>query len=95
MFERIEREERRWYVAFAASSLHNVLIAVEAGLGLSLLPVSAAKEYRVKPYAPFGMETAINLALYSWEATGPVLELVSSMQAVLATRTANHRSSVS
>lgn len=95
MFERIEREERRWYVAFAASSLHNVLIAVEAGLGLSLLPVSAAKEYRVKPYAPFGMETAINLALYSWEATGPVSELVSSMQAVLATRTTNHRSSVS
>lgn len=95
MFERIEREERRWYVAFAASSLHNVLIAVEAGLGLSLLPVSAAKEYRVRPYTPFGMEPAINLALYSWEANGPVSELVSSMQAVLAARTANTRSSVS
>lgn len=88
MFERIEREQRRWYVAFAASSLHNVLVAVEAGLGLSLLPVSAARDYRVRPYAPFGMEPAIVVALYSWESDGPVSELVGSMQAVLAARAA-------
>ncbi len=31
MFERIEREGRRWYVAFSGSSLHNVLVGVEAG----------------------------------------------------------------
>ena len=48
MFERIEREQRRWYIAFAGSSLHNVLVAVEAGLGLSLLPRSAARGYRVR-----------------------------------------------
>ena len=42
MFERIENEQRRWYVAFSGSSLHNVLVGVEAGLGLSLLPKSAA-----------------------------------------------------
>lgn len=88
MFERIEREERRWYVAFAASSLHNVLVAVEAGLGLSLLPVHAAQDYRVRRYAPFGMETAIVVALYSWEGAGAVLELVDSMQATLAARAA-------
>lgn len=86
MFERIEREERRWYVAFAASSLHNVLVAVEAGLGLSLLPIHAAQDYRVRRYAPFGMETAMVVALYSWEGAGAVLELVDSMQATLAAR---------
>lgn len=87
MFERIEREQRRWYIAFAASSLHNVLVAVEAGLGLSLLPVRAAQGYRVRPYALFGMEAAMVVALYSWETDGPVSELVGSMQAMLATRT--------
>ncbi|PWJ83746.1 DNA-binding transcriptional LysR family regulator [Pseudaminobacter salicylatoxidans] len=86
MFERIEREDRRWYVAFAASSLHNVLVAVEAGLGLSLLPVRAAQDYRVRPYAPFDMETAMAVSLYSWESTGAVSELVDSMQSVLAAR---------
>lgn len=88
MFERIEREERRWYVAFAASSLHNVLVAVEAGLGLSLLPVHATQDYRVRRYAPFGMETAMVVALYSWEGAGAVRELVDSMQATLAARAA-------
>lgn len=94
MFERIEREERRWYVAFAASSLHNVLVAVEAGLGLSLLPVHAAEGYGVRRYAPFGMETAMVVALYSWEGAGAVSELVDSMQAVLAARTAPYQSPV-
>lgn len=87
MFERIEREQRRWYIAFAASSLHNVLVAVEAGFGLSLLPVSAAQDHRIRPYAPFGMETAMVVSLYSWESTGAVCELVASMQAALAART--------
>lgn len=88
MFERIEREQRRWYIAFAASSLHNVLVAVEAGLGLSLLPVGAAQKYRVRQYAPFGTETAMTVSLYAWENTGPVRELVESMQAILGARSA-------
>ncbi len=88
MFERIEREQRRWYVAFAASSLHNVLVAVEAGLGLTLLPVRAAQQHRVRHYAPFGMETAMSVSLYAWEKAGPVSELVGSIQAVLAARSA-------
>lgn len=88
MFERIEREQRRWYVAFAASSLHNVLVAVEAGLGLTLLPVRAAQQHRVRQYAPFGTETAMTVSLYAWENAGPVSELVASMQAALAARSA-------
>ncbi|TKT78130.1 LysR family transcriptional regulator [Aquamicrobium sp. LC103] len=90
MFERIEREQRRWYVAFAGSSLHNVLVAVEAGLGLSLLPVGAAQKYHVRHYAPFGAETAMAVSLYSWENAGAVCELVNAMQVVLAARAATH-----
>ena len=88
MFERIEREQRRWYVAFSGSSFHNVLVAVEAGLGLSLLPVNAAQSYRVRQYAPFGAEAPMVVSLYAWETAGPVAELVGAMQAVLAGRSA-------
>jgi DNA-binding transcriptional LysR family regulator len=86
MFERIERERRRWYVAFAGSSLHNVLVGVEAGLGLSLLPVSTTTGRHVRQYEPFGMEPPIVVSIYAWEKTGPVLELVKHMNAILAGR---------
>lgn len=88
MFARIEREERRWYVAFATSSLHNVLVAVEAGLGLSLLPVHAAQGYRIRRYAPFGQEPAMVVSLYAWETSGAVPDLVQAMQRALAARAA-------
>jgi DNA-binding transcriptional LysR family regulator len=84
MFERIERERRRWYIAFSGSSLHNVLVAVEAGLGLSLLTIESAFSHRVRRYAPFGMEPSMVVSLYTWEKTGPVLELVDRMGMVLA-----------
>lgn len=86
MFERIESEELRWYIAFSGSSLHNVLVAVEAGLGLSLLPKSATAGYRVRPYAPLGQEPAMAVSIYAWESTGPAAELVERMAAVLAAR---------
>ena len=88
MFARIEQEQLRWYVAFLGSSLHNVLVAVEAGLGLSLLPRSAAASYRVRQYAPFGREQPMALSVYAWETTGPVAELVEKMAGVLAVRSA-------
>lgn len=86
MFQRIERERRRWYVAFAGNSLHDVLLAVEAGLGLSLLPIAAARAYRVRPFAPYGGEPAMAVSLYAWENAGPVADLVGAMQSVLADR---------
>lgn len=88
MFARIEQEQLRWYVAFLGSSLHNVLVAVEAGLGLSLLPRSATASYRVRQYAPFGREQPMALSVYAWETTGPVAELVEKMAGVLAVRSA-------
>lgn len=90
MFERIEREQLRWYVAFAGSSLHNVCIAVAAGLGLSLLPRRAAAAYRLRPYAPFGAGPPMAVSIYAWERTGPAAELVESMAAVLAARCGPH-----
>jgi len=88
MFERIEGERLRWYIAFSGSSLHNVLVAVEAGLGLSLLPRAAAAGYRVRPYARFPEEPAIAVSIYAWENTGLVAELVEGIRAVLADRQA-------
>ena len=88
MFERIERERRRWYVAFSGSSLANVLVAVEAGLGITLLPVGTTAGRRVRPFAPFGAEPAIAASLYAWERTGPIEDLAARMTAALAERAA-------
>jgi len=88
MFERIEREQRRWYIAFSGSSLHNVLVAVEAGLGLSLLPRNATAGYQVRPYAPFGIEPPMVVSLYAWESTGVISDLIGRMRTVLAARCA-------
>lgn len=86
MFERIGREQRRWYIAFSGSSLRNVLVGVEAGLGLSLLPKSAVAGRHVQPYAAFGAQPPMVVSLYAWEKTGPVAELADRMTAVLAAR---------
>ena len=86
MFERIERERRQWYVAFSGSSLHNVLVAVEAGIGLSLLPIGTAVGRDVRRFSRFGDEPAMVVSLYSWENGGAVGELVESMHALLAQR---------
>lgn len=87
MFERIERERRRWYIAFTGSSLDGVLVAVEAGLGLSLIPAGAATGRRVRPHAGFGIEPAMVVSVYSWEQDGPIGDLVELMIGVLAKRT--------
>lgn len=88
MFERIERDRRRWYVAFSGSSFHNVLIGVEAGLGLSLLPVASTNGRHVRQYAPFGMGPPMVVSIYAWDALKPVAELVQQMSGVLAQRLA-------
>ena len=86
MFERIEKEHRRWYIAFSGSSLQSVLVAVEAGLGLSLLPVGTTAGRAIRRYAGFGPEPSMVVSIYSWEAGGPVGELVESMRPILAER---------
>ncbi len=86
MFARAEREGLGWYVAFSGSSLHNVLVAVEAGLGVSLLPVNAARGRRLRRHAGLGSEPAMVTTVYVAEPVGPVSGLADGMIAVLAAR---------
>ena len=86
MFERMERERRRWYIAFSGSSLQSVLTGVEAGLGLSVLPVQATKGRRLRPYAPLGMASSMVVSIYTWDKNGPASELASRMATALANR---------
>jgi len=86
MFQRIERQRRSWYVAFAGSSLQSVVVAVEAGLGLSLLPVSTASGRRLRGYEAFGDEPDIVVSLYAWEQSGSIADLADRMKAALAER---------
>jgi DNA-binding transcriptional LysR family regulator len=82
MFSRIDRERRRGYVAFSGSSLSDVLVAVEAGLGVTLLPAAATAGRRVRA-AWFGTEPAMSVSLYAWERTVQTDALVAPLTAVL------------
>ncbi|GLR53371.1 LysR family transcriptional regulator [Shinella yambaruensis] len=95
MFERLERERRRWYVAFTSASLRNVLMAIEAGLGLSLLPIDAAKGWRVRPFTDFPPEPPIIASLYSWEQNGIVGELANEVLDILRRHFAHERHTAS
>ena len=86
MFDRIERERRRWYIAFSGSSLPSVLAGVQAGLGLSMLPVITTTGRRLQIYKPFGNAAPMVVSLYAWEKTGPVAQLADQMTAVLESR---------
>jgi DNA-binding transcriptional LysR family regulator len=86
MFDRIERERRHWYVAFSGSSLNNVLVAVEGGLGITLLPIAATLGRHVRPYAQFGDKAPIMVSIYAWESTGLIAELVQQIGAALSER---------
>lgn len=86
MFARLESERRRWYVAFTGSSLDSVLVAVEVGLGLSLIPVIAAAAYDVRPYPVFAVDGPIETSLYAWETAGAIGVLVELMVGALSQR---------
>ncbi|PAL21472.1 LysR family transcriptional regulator [Sphingopyxis sp. GW247-27LB] len=91
MFDRIERERRHWYVAFTATSLASILTAVEAGLGLSLLPRGAVDRDGIRPYAGFGEEAPLVVSAYSWESSGLIGWLLDHIGSVLSDRHAAHR----
>ncbi|MCU4389777.1 LysR family transcriptional regulator [Acinetobacter courvalinii] len=86
MFEQIERERRHWYIAFTSNSLASVLIGVETGLGLSLLPVATTQGYRVREYSGLGQAHPMTVSLYAWDKEGPVAQLVEQMTEVLQHR---------
>ncbi|QEH80534.1 LysR family transcriptional regulator [Sphingomonas sp. C8-2] len=86
MFARIEREGRRWYVALTSSSLSSVLVAVETGMGISLLPCRSTLGRDLRIHAPLGRERPMAVSLYGWETAGPIGELADRMIEVLAGR---------
>ena len=86
MIDRIERDQRRWYIAFTGNSLGSVLSAIEAGLGVSVLPVSTTAAHAVRLSAIFPAEDALLVSIYAWETEGPTAELVEAMMGVLAER---------
>lgn len=86
MIDRIERERRRWYIAFTGNSLGSVLSAVEAGLGLSVLPVSAIKTHAVRASTVFPLEDALTLSIYAWDESRAAGEMLHEMVGVLAER---------
>ncbi|RSU45421.1 LysR substrate-binding domain-containing protein [Sphingomonas sp. S-NIH.Pt15_0812] len=86
MIDRIEREQRRWYIAFTGNSLGSVLSAVEAGLGVSVLPVSTTTAHAVRASTIFSSEAALSLSIYAWEVRGSASELLQDMLDVTAAR---------
>lgn len=86
MIDRIERQGRRWYVAFTGNSLGSVLSAIEAGLGISVLPVSATGTHAVRQSTVFDAEAPLVLSIYAWEVGGAVGELVDAMIGVISCR---------
>lgn len=86
MFQRIEAEGRRWYVAFSGSSLHSVLLGVRGGLGITLLPVAATEGAGLRRCAAFGADPAMVVGLYVWDEAGPLAELGALVAGRLALR---------
>ncbi|MDR2249639.1 LysR family transcriptional regulator [Acinetobacter sp.] len=86
MFETLERERRRWYIAFTGSSLESILVSVETGLGISLLPVITTKGRRVRRNISLGEATPMVVSIYTWEKAGLISQLVDKMTTVLHER---------
>lgn len=84
MIDRIEAAGLRWYLAFTGNSLASVLRAVEAGLGLALLPSAATGDYRVQTCRQFGSVPPMTLSIYAWEHEAASDELVSAMATLIA-----------
>lgn len=80
----IESAGMRWYLAFTANSLPSVLHAVEAGLGLSILPRSATGLYGVREAKSLGPVPSMDLSLYAWEQDETTVELASALIDLLA-----------
>ncbi len=91
MVDRIERERRRWYIAFTGNSLASVLSAVEAGLGVSVLPVSTTGPYAVSASRLFSAETPLSVSIYAWETSGPIGELLLDMTDATSARSGRAR----
>lgn len=86
MFAQLEREGRRWFVAFSGSSLQSVVAAVAAGVGVSLLPLAGVSGGGLARRGDLGGVEPMLVSLYAREGDGPLADLGREMIAVLAAR---------
>lgn len=84
MIDQIEAAGLRWYLAFTGNSLVSVLRAVEAGLGLSILPVATIAAYAVKPCRQFEPVPPMVLSAYAWEQDAATSELLSVLKGAMS-----------
>ncbi|MGE6383189.1 LysR family transcriptional regulator [Shewanella baltica] len=88
MFERITQEGKLWYIAFSSGSLNNLLSAVEAGLGYSLLPVRTTAGRRVTTCPHLGNEQPMTLSLYRNDGNAIISKLADNIAHILVNREA-------
>lgn len=86
MIDRVERAGRHWYIAFTGNSLGSLVSAIEAGLGVSVLPISATAAHEVRPSTLFAAEAAMVVSIYAWEGGGLTGDLVQAMAQALSVR---------
>jgi DNA-binding transcriptional LysR family regulator len=63
-----------------------VLSAVEAGLGVSVLPVSAVVAHAVRASSIFAADAPLVVSIYAREGDGATGELVAAVNEVLSDR---------
>lgn len=79
MIAQIEAAGLRWYLAFTGNSLISVLRAVEAGLGVSILPIGTIDPYAVQICQQFETVPPMVLSVYAWEKDEATSELLSAV----------------
>lgn len=91
MIKQIEVAGLRWYLAFTGNSLASVLRAVEAGLGVSLLPLATIGAYDVQICQQFEPGPPMALSVYAWEYDAATDELVLAMTKLVSLDRAQNR----
>jgi DNA-binding transcriptional LysR family regulator len=84
MIEQIEAAGLRWYLAFTGNSLVSVLRAVEAGLGVSVLPVATIAPYAVQTCRQFEPVPPMVLSAYAWEQDAATTALLSVLTEIVS-----------
>lgn len=79
MIQRLEEGGRDWHIAFTGNSLGSVVTAVEAGIGITVLPMSAVRDRLVQVSPAFGAEGAMSVSIYAWDGAGVFDELIEGM----------------
>ncbi|KPF73869.1 MAG: LysR family transcriptional regulator [Blastomonas sp.] len=84
MIDKIEAAGLRWYLAFTGNSLVSVLRAVEAGLGVSILPSATTGFYNIRKCELFEAVPDMALSIYAWEQDAATTDLLAAMSEIVA-----------